>query len=303
MNGKGIAQIIVLWALLLLGSLAGSFAYGMRTEALASRNGLDGARAYYQARTGINHALILLSTLPPDNVVRRDISGEEEDSSYKVIVESESGKFDINVIQEALLKELLRKGGLSEDEADSVGDSILDWRDDDDRPRPRGAEESEYASLPEPIRPRNGKLAAMDELLSVRGVTHGFYRSFLAKVFTVHGITAQVNINAAPPAVLRALPGFTPELADAVVARRTESPFLTPTDVAVFLTSQGVPPSALHLLTTASASNVYSVLSRGRSGDRVVRYVRCVVSGGSSAGGEVKMVRWEDNVPSDEAER
>ena len=41
------------WALLLLGTLAMSFAFSMRTEAQASRNGLEAARAYFLARTGV----------------------------------------------------------------------------------------------------------------------------------------------------------------------------------------------------------------------------------------------------------
>ena len=35
MNREGIAQLVVLWALLLLGTLAMSFAFSMRTEAMA----------------------------------------------------------------------------------------------------------------------------------------------------------------------------------------------------------------------------------------------------------------------------
>ena len=37
-------------------------------------------------------------------------------------------------------------------------DAILDWRDEDDVPRPRGAERAEYGQMTEPITPRNGKI-------------------------------------------------------------------------------------------------------------------------------------------------
>src|SRR4030067_932158 len=69
MSRRGIAAVVVLWALLLLGTLAMSFAFSMRTEAQASRNGLEAARAYFQARTGVDRAIALLSSLPADNVL------------------------------------------------------------------------------------------------------------------------------------------------------------------------------------------------------------------------------------------
>src|SRR5512134_1041789 len=137
---RGIALLIVLWALLLLGTLGMSFAFAMRTEAMAARNTLDGARAYYQARTGINRVIALISSTALDNVLRVPVTGGEEDASYEARIASEGGKIDINLVAEEMLKEILRNGGLSPEEAENVGDSILDWRDEDDAPRATGAE-------------------------------------------------------------------------------------------------------------------------------------------------------------------
>ncbi len=171
MNGRsGIASLLVLWAMLLLGTLALSFSLSMRTEAQAARNGLDGARAYYQARSGISRAMALLSTLPPDNVAAMAIEGRDGDADYAVRILPESGKVDIDSVPEATLKAILKKGGLSEEGAEALGDAILDWRDADDDRRPRGAEAVDYANLPEPVRPRNGKTAAIEELQYVKGI-------------------------------------------------------------------------------------------------------------------------------------
>ena len=129
---RGIAQILVLWALLLLGTLAAGFALSMRTEAQAARNGVDDLRAYYQARTGVSRAIMLLSTFPADNVVRMRIEGGEGDCSYRVRVAGEGGKVDINFVAGDDLLEILRKGGLPDGDAESVRDAILDWKDADD---------------------------------------------------------------------------------------------------------------------------------------------------------------------------
>lgn len=292
---KGVALLGVLWALLLLGMLGMSFAFAMRTEAQAARNGLDGARAYYQARTGIHRAIALLSSSPLDNVLKSPIAGEEEDTSYDVEIAAEGGKIDLNLVTEEVLKEVLRRGGLSAEEAESLGDSILDWRDDDDMPRANGAEFPYYGSLPEPLKPRNGKLLAVDELLSVKGVTPDLYRRFLSKVFTVNG-SPTVDINEAPVEVLRVLPGFTPEAAEALVAFRRENPFRSPADVTNFLSGQGLTLAGVPILSTSSATKVYTITAVGKAGGKIARGVACRVKIGGGGPKSVKIVHWMDYV-------
>lgn len=292
---KGVALLGVLWALVLLGMLGTAFAFAMRTEAQAARNGLDGARAYYQARNGIYRAVALLSSSPLDNVLKTAIAGEEEDASYDVKIAAEGGKIDVNLVTEVVLKEVLRRGGFSPEEAESVGDSILDWRDDDDMPRANGAEFPYYGSLPEPLKPRNGKLLTVDELLSVKGVTPDLYRRFLSRVFTVHG-SSTVDINEAPVEVLRVLPGFTAEAADALVAFRPDHPFQSPSDVTNFLSGQGLPLTAVPLFSTSSASKVYTITSVGKAGGKIARGIACRVEIGGRGPKLVKIVHWMDYV-------
>ena len=296
MNREGIAQLVVLWALLLLGTLAMSFAFSMRTEAMASRNGLEGARAYYQARTGVDRAIALLSVAPADNVLTGSITGGDDDATYEVRVTPENGKIDVNVIGEEALKEILRNGGLSADEAEGLGDAILDWRDEDDETRPRGAEERDYASLPEPVKPRNGKFASVGELRYVRGVTHEIYARLLSAVFTVDSGMQGVNVNVAPVEVLRVLPGFTPELAAQAIAYREETPFLSAADLDAFLGTESAGPSSVPLVFSARASPVFTITSVGRAGGTVTRVIRCTIAvrGGPNS---FTIRRWEDHVP------
>lgn len=297
---RGVALVIVLWALLLLGTLGMSFAFAMRTEALAARNGLDGARAYYQARTGINRAIALISSSPLDNVLRAPIAGGEEDATYEVKIASEGGKIDINLVAEETLKGILRKGGLSPEDAETIGDSILDWRDEDDMPRPNGAESAYYLSLPAPVKPRNGRFAAVDELLSVKGVTPDLYGRFLSKVFTVYGNSLFVDINEAPAEVLRVLPEFTPETARAVVERRLAAPFRSPAELVVFLSDSKISPAAAKLLSTTSLTRVYTITSVGTAGGKIGRAVACRVEIGAGGAKSVKILRWMDYVATGE---
>ncbi len=299
-RNRGIAQILVLWALALLGTLALGFSWSMRTEAMAARNGIDETRAYFQARTGVDRALKLLATLPPDNVLRMAIAESDGDASYEVRVESESGKVDINLVSEGVLLEILKKGGLPADEAESVRDAILDWKDADDTPRARGAEEPEYAQSPEPARPRNGKILAIGELMYVKGVTPEFFRGFLARVFTANGNSPHVNFLRAPEAVLRSLPGVSPEAAARIVARRAEDPPMTAAELAAMVGEGLLTAEGLALISGASASNVYSITAVGKAGGNVTQAVRCLAELSGTGEKGVKIRGWQENVSPEE---
>jgi general secretion pathway protein K len=302
-NARGFAQLLVLCALLLLGTLAMSFSFSMRTEALASRNGMDAVRAYYQARTGVERALALLAAGGADTLSREALTGGDDDAGYEVRIEPEGGKIDINAVEEETLKEILRNAGLSGDEAEALGDAILDWRDGDDTPRSAGAEAPYYAALPEPLRPRNGPFASVEELRHVRGVTPGIQSRLLSRIFTVYGRSPRVDVNAAPDEVLRALPGFSPEAAAKVAERREESPFRSTAQLSAYFAAEGLPLDSLSHLSTASLSRVYTLTATGRAGSGVVRTLRCTIdmSGGGAIRG--KIIRWADHVPLDEEAR
>jgi general secretion pathway protein K len=297
---RGVALLLVLWALVLLGTLALGFSWSMRTEAMAARNGIDEERAWFQARTGVNRAVVLLASLPADNVMAAEIAGEDGDASYEVRIESESGKVDVNLVTEDVLLEMLKRGGLPEEEGESVRDAILDWRDADDVPRPRGAERAEYERTADPVTPRNGRFRSVGELMCVRGVTRRFHDVFLSRVFTVHGNSAQVNFLRAPGIVLGSLPGVSAAAVDRIVAGRRENPPITAADLAAMageglLTAQG-----LSLLSGGSASRVYTVTATGRAGNDVTRVVRCLVEVAGSGKKGVKMLEWRDKVPREE---
>jgi general secretion pathway protein K len=297
---RGIALLVVLWALVLLGTLAMAFSLSMRTEAAAARNGVDDARAYFQARTGVERAIMLLSIASPDNVMRTEIAGDDGDASYRVRVESESGKVDVNFVSEEDLLEILKKGGLPDEEAERLRDAIEDWRDADDDPRARGAEYPDYARMKEPLLPRNGNLRSVDELRYVKGVTSEFHERFLSRVFTTYGNSPQVNVQRAPKVVLDALPGVSPEAVAEILARRGGDPPLSAADLAAMAGSGMLTPKGLALLSGRQASRVYSVTATGRAGAAVVHTVRCLAEVGGAGKNKVKILRWLDLAPPEE---
>jgi len=299
-SDRGIALLLVLWALVLLGTLALGFSLSMRTEAMAARNGIDETRAWFQARTGVSRAIALLSSLPADNVLAASITGEDGDVSYEIRVDSESGKVDVNLVDEGVLLEILKKGGLPDEEAEGVRDAILDWRDEDDVPRPRGAERAEYGRMGEPVTPRNGKIRGIGELMYVKGVTKDFYEAFLSRVFTAHGNSARLSFLRAPEIVLRSLPGVSPEAAGRIVAGRREEPPISAADLGHMVGEGLLTARGLALITGGSSSNVYTITATGRAGNDVTRVVRCLVEVSGSGEKGVKMLEWIDKVPREE---
>src|SRR5690606_8014740 len=73
--------------------------------------------------------------------------------------------FDLDEIEQREI--LMALPGMTE----QIADSILDWIDPDDEPRPYGTESDIYQSQSPPYFARDGALESIDELLLVDGVT------------------------------------------------------------------------------------------------------------------------------------
>jgi type II secretory pathway component PulK len=101
----------------------------------------------------------------------------------EVDIIDESNKININqFLKQAkqdpnMLKSFLgAQIGLEGEELDTVADSLIDWLDkDDDVTGFFGAEDSYYASLDPPYICRNGDMQAIEECLSIRGVTEEIF--------------------------------------------------------------------------------------------------------------------------------
>jgi general secretion pathway protein K len=162
-----------------------------------------------------------------------------------------------------MLMMMLNAFDLDEVEKETIVDSILDWRDEDDFHRLNGAESDYYQSLEPPYKCKNADFDDIGELLLVKGVTPDLFNGRLDKIVTVQGLTSsaamppgaatravppgsrpmlnapgirfarssKININAAPEEVLLALPLMTEETVAAIRAFRNEKDFVSLTEV------------------------------------------------------------------------
>ena len=224
---RGIALILVLWLTILLTVIGGSFAYGMRNEALAARNSLSLAQARALADGAIYRTVFelmrprtLADVWSADGTVH---VWDENGSRVAVNALDESGKIDLNTAPDGLIKGLLQTAAeLDADTAARLIDVIEDWKDADDLRRPNGAEAPEYQAAGLSYKPANAPFEAVAELQRVLGMTPAIYGR-IADSLTVHSRMAGINPAFASRAVLLAVPGATPEIVDTYIAQRRDA--------------------------------------------------------------------------------
>lgn len=130
----------------------------------------DRARVQAAAEAGLAIALRNLMNAGPggasiDGRVQHVRFGEAD---LAIAIQDERGKIPLNALSAAQTRRLFEELGLSGDRLDVATDSFLDWLDDDDDPRPSGAEGGFYA--PQGLHPRNGMLLSVAETALIRGV-------------------------------------------------------------------------------------------------------------------------------------
>ena len=208
-SGRGFALLTVLWLVATLSALAAASLVVARQGAGASRNRIALVRGAW-AREAC--AEILLARYAEAAAVTPvDTTDLGRGVWCRAAVEDAGGKLDLNRASREMLHALLA--------SDSLTDALLDWRDADDIPRHAGAEAEWYGAQGRRL-PRNGPFAHVSELALVRGFDAAAM-AMLREMVTVGG-SAQMDVNAAAPAVLATLPGFGAEAVARVARRRAE---------------------------------------------------------------------------------
>lgn len=284
---QGIALVLVLWVITLLAVIAGNFAYSMRGEAQITQNMLSAAQARAFADAGVERAWFEL--MKPQTDGQRWMGDGaphmmiEGNVLIQVSMLDESGKIDLNLAPDALLKSLLQSAGLDEQASSAMLDKILDWRDPDSLRRPNGAEEPEYRAAGMTYMPSNAPFETVGELRRVLGMTPELYRR-IAPALTVYSRQPNVNASIAPPEVLLALPGATPALVAQFVQQRS----------AAFAAGQLAPPfpGATAMLPTSPWSQAYSVRSQATMPDGTVFVREAVVRVSPNPKRPVTVLAW-----------
>ncbi|OPY70887.1 MAG: General secretion pathway protein K [Syntrophorhabdaceae bacterium PtaU1.Bin034] len=297
LNDRGVALLMVLWVLMILMTVVVSFAFLVRAESRATLFFKQKAEKRFLAEAGIQRAImeLMYRGVAPDSDIR--VAGTEpvrvdgtlntgqlgEDFyTYRII--DESGKIGLNQLNDAsglILINLLVNLGVSKEQADTIVDSILDWKDSDELHRLDGAETDYYLSLPVPYRSKNARFDALDELVMVRGIAPEILygsrgKSGIIDFLTVDPAVRAINLNSAPGEVLAALPGVSREMADRIVVFRNSARIASPEDI------ESIVGESFRLMKPyvgTSESNAYSIESTGyKKGEKHGLAVKAVVT-------------------------
>ncbi len=290
---RGIALLVVLWILTILMVIVMSFSFMTRTETLTTSSFKGNIEKKFIAEGGIERAImeIFYRNLYKNQTVElegREVwkidgtpySGEAGNGSYTVKITDESGKVDINKASDVVLRNFFINYGLQEEDADTIADSILDWRDPDDLHRLHGAESDYYMSLPNPYKAKDARFDTLEEILLVKGVTPELTygsgdKKGIMEFLTVNARDRRINVNAASKEVLTAVPGMTPELADALIERR-QIKEITVQDLAEIL---GATYNVMMPFVSTTGGNVFTIDSSGQTTSKTGVYgIRATVT-------------------------
>ena len=304
LNRRGVALMLVLWLLVLLGAVAAGVAESSRAEAGVVANLKARAAARSGAESGIAATTsrierLLAAARTPQNAallfreIDRHFSGMREvavgDARFGVAVVDLNARIDLNQADEATLRNFVAQF-TDETRATRIVAALEDWEDADDLTRPNGAEATDYARAGSPYAPRNGPLQRLDDFAHVLGVTDSLALT-LAPYITVEG-DRRVNINTAPEPVLASLPGIGPAGARTLIARRDGGETFTSTAVVEDLLRGGAVAVRAALSRTAIMPSRILIVSRGwRAGSPLTHEIEAVYAIG---GGRLALQSWRE---------
>lgn len=129
--------------------------------------------------------------------------------SIEVQITSEEARLNINHLltdaHRAVLERLFASWGLSQVEAESVVDALMDFVDEDDFKHLKGAESSDYKARDLPHGPANRPFRSLDEMLLVPGMDRVMQAApRWREAFTLWG-DGRLNLNEAEPALIAAV--------------------------------------------------------------------------------------------------
>ena len=194
---RGFAVIIVMVAVTVLAILAGALAVFMKVESQLAQNGNDDEKLLWLGRAGVERACWILAQEPGSPTCLKQIwaggpgYGPETngplagislenfsvgDGSVSLKIIEQESKININRADTPLLTQILTTMGADAGSLSLVADSIQDWIQPGDAPRPAGAKSDYYQGLTPPYNAKNAPVDDLEELQLIKGVTPEMFK-------------------------------------------------------------------------------------------------------------------------------
>lgn len=168
---EGYALIAAILSIVIFALMALTMINATRSSIIMASAEVDRAKLTAAADAGI--AIAVHGLMLKDPVQRWSIDGKTRRERFEgvtldIIIEDERGKIALNLINKSEVEAMFAEFGLQGIELEAAVDSFMDWRDEDDDPRPRGSEFEFYADRQ--IKPRNGELRTLGELALIKDI-------------------------------------------------------------------------------------------------------------------------------------
>lgn len=236
---RGVALITALWLVVAIAAVALQFSLDARERRVIGVNAAD--RGVQRALAGGAMKLVeakldyALRTIPSGrgntSMLRSSDPWLGVDSLYSGVYQVDSlpvyvqatdlgTKLNINDLSEDNLKTFF--GFVLNDyvTADALAQCILDWTQVGDLPRLHGAKRADYISEGLLALPTYAPFRDVEELRFVKGMTPDIYAK-ISPYLTTLG-TGVVNLNSAPAAVMKVLPGMTDQILSTILSLRSQ---------------------------------------------------------------------------------
>jgi general secretion pathway protein K len=212
----GFIVVAVLWILAALATLATVYTVYVTNTAVALGVNDDRLKAEALVTAGVELTAYQL-TAAPELPPRGTFSFRLGDANIVVDFQSEGARVDLNMASKELLSGLFASLGVRREAADGYADRIVAWRTAPAEGQDQEASAYRMAGLKYP--PRGAKFPHVDELSLVLGLPPELVERVIP-FLTVYSGQAGINVLAAPPQVVAALPGMTPDRLYAILAQR-----------------------------------------------------------------------------------
>ena len=268
-TSRGFALTIVLWIVIALSLIAIGIVHLNRSDQTIAQAAEVLAQAQESADAGVTRGIMALLDRDPTHSWRIDGTPQSwsfADAKVQISIEDELGKIDLNAASDSRLHDLFLSTGVSEDEAETLVDTIADWRDQDDLKRLHGAEKDDYAAAGLPYGPRNGLFESVDELGQILGMPAQVLER-VRPALTVFSHLPVPDPSTAPAAVLAVLPSIGPNGIEAALAARGHA--VNDTDTSATPTLLGTTSTITDLTGRAFTLHAIAQMPDGTRAERI----------------------------------
>jgi general secretion pathway protein K len=222
---RGWALISVLWVTTALALLAAATTALTENAYRFERRAFERAAVDAALDAGVVRAVLGIEA--PDIADRWRVDGVPQRFDFggltlNISVQDELGRFDMNAVDDSILRALFKSQGIPEDQAETLSDRILDWRSQNSAElhRLHGATDADYAAASLPYRSRHGPFQSVDELQMVLGMTPEIFAR-IRPALTVYTQKAMIDPVHGTKESLLALYGGDEGAVDNIIAART----------------------------------------------------------------------------------